>query len=103
MSRPSPTRAAMLAGAAALALALAGCGKTGELQRPSPLFGHARPNTHPAKTTASEDASQPVKTIDPRDELNTPPPRVDQIQGQAPDPTAPGPQGVLPNPYANPQ
>lgn len=107
MSRPTPSRALALAAlAAALAAPLAGCGKTGELQRPKPLFGHApkASSAQAGQTGPSEDASRPVNTIDPRDEINNPaPPRVIQIPGQSPDPIAPGPQGVLPDPYANPR
>lgn len=105
MSHPTPGRALKLAGVAALAATLCGCGKTGELQRPSPIFGH--PNAKaaaPAAQNGSQDPTRPVSTYDPRNDIDNPaPPRVDQIPGQGPDPTAPGPQGVLPNPYANPQ
>jgi hypothetical protein len=102
MSRLTRKRALGLAGAAALAAALAGCGKVGELQRPAPLFGRAPVGA--AQAQASENAASPVRTIDPRDELLNPaPPRSVEIPGQSPDPIAPGPQGALPDPYANPR
>ncbi len=91
----------------ALAAALAGCGKSGELQRPGPLFGQARATQNApgaANGPGSQDPTRPVSTVDPRDEINNPAPsRTVQTPGVAPDPTAPGPQGSLPDPYANPR
>jgi hypothetical protein len=102
MSRLTRARALTLAGAAALCALVAGCGKTGELERPAPIFGRARTNAPPA--TGENDASRPVRTIDPRDVLDNPgPSRTDEIPGQAPNPIAPGPQGVLPDPYTYPR
>jgi hypothetical protein len=102
MSRLTPARALTLAGAAALCALVAGCGKTGELQRPAPLFGMATTNAPPA--TDENDPSRPVNTIDPRNTLDNPgPSRTTEIPGQAPNPIAPGPQGALPDPYANPR
>jgi hypothetical protein len=104
MSRPPLARALTLASAAALAAGLAGCGKMGDLQRPAPMFGRAPAGNAQAQAGAQEDASRPVRTIDPRDEIHDPSPsRTVQVPGMAPDPTAPGPQGVLPDPYANPR
>jgi hypothetical protein len=104
MSRLTRTRALGLAGAAALAGALAGCGKVGELQRPAPLFGRAPAGAAQAQAQPAQDASSPVRTIDPRSEfLNPAPSRSVEIPGQSPDPIAPGPQGALPDPYANPR
>jgi predicted small lipoprotein YifL len=106
MSRLTPARALTLASLAVLAMSLAGCGKTGELERPAPLFGKGGA---PAKDTdkptrEAQDPSRPVKTVDPRNQtLDPAPSRTVPIQGQSPDPMAPGPQGVLPDPYANPQ
>jgi hypothetical protein len=101
------TRAIGLAGGAALAAAaLAGCGKIGELERPAPLFGRAPAGNAQAQAQAQagEEASSPVRTIDPRNEfLNPAPPRAAEIPGLSPDPIAPGPQGALPDPYANPR
>jgi len=103
MSHLTRPRTLALAAAAA-AMALSGCGKTGELQRPSPIFGHPSAKaTPPSAQNGGQDPTRPVSTIDPRDVLDNPAPsRVDEIPGQGPDPTAPGPQGSLPNPYANP-
>ncbi|CAN7616986.1 hypothetical protein LJR225_004699 [Phenylobacterium sp. LjRoot225] len=103
MSRLTPLRALTLAGLAVVAVALAGCGKTGELQRPAPLFGRTpAPDAEASRET--RDPSRPVTTVDPRDEwLNTAPSRTAPIQGQSPNPAASAPQGVLPDPYANPQ
>lgn len=102
MSRLTPVRALTLAGLAAAAVAVAGCGKTGELERPGPLFGHGSAKAD--QNRPAQDASRPVSTIDPRDEvLNPGPSRTAPIQGQGPNPIAPGPQGVLPDPYSNPQ
>ena len=102
MSRHSASRALALAGLA-LAAALAGCGKTGELQRPPPLFGRASA-TPQDQARERQDPSQPVRTIDPRSQhLDPSPPRINPLPGQNPDPTAPGPQGAMGSPYANPQ
>jgi len=51
--------------AALAALALAGCGKMGSLERPGPMFGHAGAVASP--TGEQQDPNRPVKTIDPRD------------------------------------
>ena len=102
MSRHSASRALALAGVA-LAAALAGCGKTGELQRPPPLFGRAKATT-PEDSAQRQDAARPVRTIDPRTQhLDPSPNRVNPLPGQSPDPTAPGPQGAMSSPYATPQ
>jgi hypothetical protein len=105
MSQITPTRAVALAGLAALAAAVAGCGKTGELERPAPLFGQrAQPGAGVLNGQAGQDPTRPVSTVDPREEINNPAPsRTVQTPGVAPDPTAPGPQGALPDPYANPR
>ena len=101
MSRLTTARALTLAAAVALAATLAGCGKTGELQRPGPATRAAGPGQ---RGPASQDPTRPVNTVDPRDEINNPAPsRSVPIQGQAPDPTRPGPQGSLPDPYRNPR
>lgn len=95
--------------AAALALAafvLAGCGKTGELERPGPLFGADRATTQKADEVNRQvqDPSRPVDTIDPRQRTADPaPPRTLPIEGGPNDPMRMGPQGALPDPYANPQ
>ena len=109
MSRLSLGRALPLAAAALMAAALAGCGKMGELERPQPLFGKAPPPESArakaaARSSDEQDASRPVRTVDPRDDINNPAPsRTIEIPGQSPDPIAPGPQGSLPDPYSNPR
>jgi hypothetical protein len=95
-----PLAVAALAGA----LALAGCGKLGRLDRPGPLFGHAPP---PGKAAGQakrheRNPASPVDTVDPRDGSMEPPTRTQPIEGTSPDPFATAPQGTLPNPYANP-
>jgi hypothetical protein len=109
MSRPTPVRALRVLALTGLALAsaaLVGCGKTGELQRPGPLFGQGRNTTKDAdeQTRQAQDPSRPVNTVDPRDATIDPaPPRTVPLGGQSPNPTAPGPQGAPPDPYANPR
>jgi hypothetical protein len=106
MSRLTSARALTLASLAVAAVALAGCGKTGELQRPGPLFGQGRSTTKEAdeQNRQAQDPSRPVNTIDPRDEAIDPaPPRTIPLQGTSPNPTASGPPTAFPNPYANPQ
>ena len=106
MSRPTPARAVALAALLASATALAACGKTGELKRPAPLFGHARSTTRPADDQArqAQDPSRPVTTVDPRDNtLENAPARTEPIQGQSPDPIGTHPPGALPDPFSNPQ
>ena len=94
-------------GIAALALAagLAGCGKVGSLERPGPLFGSERNTTKDADSAQrQQDPSRPVDTVDPRDRSTDPaPPRTLPIPGSGQNPTAPAPQGALPDPYANPR
>lgn len=105
MSRLTPARALTLASLAACAIALAGCGKTGELQRPGPLFGQGRSTTKEAdeQVRQAQDPSRPVNTVDPRDQAIDPaPPRTIAIPGQSPDPTASGPPTSFPDPYNNP-
>lgn len=106
MSRPIPARVLTLAAVAALAAGLAGCGKTGELQRPGPLFGQGRSTTKQAdeQVRQAQDPSRPVNTVDPRDAAIDPAPsRTIPIPGQSPNPFGAGPQGNLPDPYANPR
>jgi hypothetical protein len=103
MSRPFLRYAALLAAFAASATALGGCGKTGELARPKPLFGHPSA-TAQAPQRQGQDPSRPVQTIDQRDMDRGPPQpaRSDPIQGQGPDPTGVPPPTAMPDPYANP-
>jgi hypothetical protein len=106
MSRSTPACALALASLAAVAAVLAGCGKTGELQRPGPLFGAGRNTTRDAdeQVRQAQDPARPVNTVDPRNAAIDPaPPRTVPIQGQGQNPAAVGPQGALPDPYANPR
>jgi hypothetical protein len=106
MSRPPLARVALLAATLAAAGALAACGKTGELARPKPLFGHAKAGAPEASAKRQgQDPSQPIQTIDPRDvgRGDSPvPSRQDPIQGQSPDPLGVAPPTNMPNPYARP-
>lgn len=102
MSRPFPPIGAPLALAslAALSLALSGCNATGA-GRPGSLFGHGRGAMNQTRQPPSPD--HPTKTTDPRDvSANPAPPRAAPIPGQGDGPDASAPQGVLPQPYANP-
>jgi hypothetical protein len=105
MSPLSPARAALAGLLIASAATLGACGKTGELKRPGPLFGHAK-GTPPAQQTQrqGEDPSNPIRTIDPRDMgRDSPvPAREDPIQGQSPDPTGVAPPTNMPDPYSHP-
>jgi hypothetical protein len=93
---PRPLALSVLA-----ALALTGCGKLGDLERPAPMFGRA-PSGQSA--TDARDPSRSVKTIDPRDEsTSTAPPRTMPLDSAPPSPNDIPPQGALPDPYARPQ
>jgi hypothetical protein len=90
----------------ATAALLAACGKMGNLERPGPLFGTATATTRGADEAErqAQDPTRPVNTIDPRDLTTDPaPPRTAPIMGQGQDPARSGPQGALPDPYANPR
>jgi predicted small lipoprotein YifL len=105
-ARAHPARALALAALMASAAALAGCGKTGELQRPGPLNGQGRSTTRAAdeQSRQAQDPNRPVDTVDPRDATTDPaPPRTLPIPGSGSDPFAQPPQGALPDPYANPR
>ena len=77
------------------ALGLAGCGKLGALERPGPMFGHA------SGADAGSEPTQTVRTIDPRNRDSDPAPL--RSTPLDPNPTEMAPQGVLPDPYANPR
>ena len=105
---------ALLMGAAA-ALALGGCGKQGELQRPRPLIGHA---TQPAADQATRDraamraAEDTTGVTDPQapqsveevrglgEQVQRPPPNGFEYTapGAPQGPDQPQTQGVLPDP-----
>jgi hypothetical protein len=81
---------------------LAGCGKMGDLERPSPMFRKesSTDGSDSAMRRASDKDIGP-DTQDPRDRYSDPaPPRTLPIDGQASDPFAVAPQGALPDPYA---
>jgi hypothetical protein len=87
------------------AASLAGCGKTGALERPGPLFGAGRnTSTDAQEAQRSQEPARPVNTVDPRERTADPaPPRTLPIEGTAQDPTRAPPQGVIPDPYNNPR
>ena len=90
---------------AAVLAALSGCGKMGDLERPGPLFG-GNSTTRQADEAArqTQEPGRPVNTVDPRDRNTDPAPnRTIPLPGLASDPAQPAPQGVLPDPYANPR
>ncbi|MFN3513121.1 MAG: hypothetical protein ACK41C_08760 [Phenylobacterium sp.] len=79
------------------ALAAAGCGKLGELERPGPLLGGA------TGADAGPEPARTVRTVDPRSHDDRPlPPRTLPIDSQ-PSATSSTPQGALPDPYNNPR
>jgi hypothetical protein len=85
---------------------LAACGKMGELQKPGPLNGAGRATDRQSEESRrqAQDPSRPADTIDPRDRAIDPaPPRTLPIAGSGQNPTASGPPGALPDPYANPR
>ena len=103
-----------LAGAGLL---LAGCGRTGELERPAPMFG--TPPAASASTQSSMTAAQRARMDAERsnEDEETPqsvqelrrmqggdinPPRSEPIPGANPDPNAAQPPGALPDPYNYP-
>lgn len=103
---------------AAAGLALAGCGRTGELERPAPMFGP--PAAASASAQSSLTAEQRAKMDAERSggaDTETPqsvqelrrmqggdinPPRSQPIGGANPDPNGAAPPGVLPDPYNYP-
>jgi hypothetical protein len=93
MTQTSSAHALAFAALAALAAGLVGCVDT---------------RTAPRATTAQSgplpSAGRPHDTVDPRNTITNPAPsRTEQIPSIGPDPTAVGPQGVLPDPYRNPR
>jgi hypothetical protein len=99
-------RPLFIAGAALLmAGALSGCGKLGQLEKPSALNGAGHATTRQADDAARQaDPTHPVDTVDPRDRNTDPaPPRAAPIQGTGPDPFAAPPPGAFGNPFTNPR
>jgi hypothetical protein len=106
MNLRKPAGAAALCTLIAASAILAGCGKSGALERPGPLFGQGRSTTRQADeaTRQAQDPNRPVDTIDPRDNQTDPaPPRTLPIPGSGQDPFAQPPPTNMPNPYANPR
>ena len=94
-------------------LALAGCGRTGELERPAPMFGSPAPAAASSSMTAEQRARmdaersgdvdetpQSVQELRRQAEIN--PPRSQPIPGANPDPNAAQPPGAIPDPYNYP-
>ena len=94
-----------------------GTGKAGltGVPDPAPWFGQSTAQGAQSIVNANRDlgvsagqgrdlANNSVDTIDPRDRTTDPaPPRTLPIEGAPRDPGRSGPQGALPNPYANPR
>ena len=79
------------------ALALAGCGKMGALERPGPLAGKG------SGADAGSDPGRAIRTVDPRNRDDAPVPPRPQPIDSAPSATSSAPQGALPDPYARPR
>lgn len=106
MSRRLLTLPLLGMAALAAAVALSGCGKMGDLERPGPLFGAGRNTTKEADEAVrqAQDPSRPVDTVNPRDRNVDPaPPRTAPIGGLNNDPSQAPPPGALPDPYNNPR
>ncbi|HYG26849.1 MAG TPA: hypothetical protein VD906_08075 [Caulobacteraceae bacterium] len=100
----------LLAGAA-----VASCGKTGELERPGPMWGEAQATTASETETSgararddngdpNQGSEGPVNVqSDANREMDPAPPRTLPIGGGPSDPGEAPPQGALPDPYNNPQ
>jgi hypothetical protein len=87
------------------AVALGGCGKMGELERPGPAWNKSS-STSGADSAQrrAQDPDTAPDTIDPRDRTTDPaPPRTLPLVGTGQDPFAAPPQGSLPDPYNRPQ
>ena len=97
----------------ASSLALAGCGKVGELEQPAPLFGAKAKADYEAKKRAEADAkakekkdnSQPTSpnVQDPNHPPLTQAPYTTPMPGAGNNPFGTVPQGSLPNPGNGPQ
>jgi hypothetical protein len=98
-------------------LALAACGKQGELDRPAPLFGEkakaqyeaerraaARAKTEPSDTAGSSQSivNSPYPDGSGSTDPALQPSRSNPTLGEPPNPSGTRSGGVLPDPYANP-
>jgi len=92
---------------------LTGCGKTGLLEQPAPMFGaQAKANYSAqkqaeadakARAAAAKKAQSNAPIVDDPDSQPAPTgPYNPPNPGHASDPFAPGPQGALPNPGTSP-
>lgn len=93
--------------AGALAVALSGCGKQGQLERPAPLWGAKRAQYEAEQRAAAAKARENnANNATPGpDEPSSPvmPSRSAPMPGAKSDPNPSAPPGVLPDPYARPQ
>ena len=109
MNRTPP----LLLAAAAFALALTGCGKVGSLEQPAPLYGEKAKAAYQARKAAEAAAARDNKEPGeieplPADKRYDPnadpgPARFQPVPGESTAPNAPGPPGVLPDPFNRPQ
>jgi hypothetical protein len=107
------TLAAVLTGAAGLALAA--CGRVGPLDQPAPLYGakakadyQAKKEAQAAAAKASKDQDEPESLAPDTPGLGSPNAMPDNLRtspapGMRPGPDAPPPANVLPDPYNRPQ
>lgn len=110
---PRLTALALLMGGACLA----GCGNTGELERPAPMFGSAPTDSADTRTSQSAEARARSDAARSNPEPETPqsvqelrrmegaditPQRADPIPGANPDPSGAPPPGAIPDPYNYP-
>ena len=95
----------------ACALALAACGKVGNLDQPAPLYGEKAKAKYEAQQKAAAEAKAkkesdepeplPDQQYDPsKDVANQ---RAAPVPGTNPDPSGPAQPGVLPDPFTHPQ
>lgn len=106
-------RALTLAGLGlAAAVALAGCGRQGELDRPGPMWGakekaafaaQKRAQAEAASNAAAANQVEPVPDQDLQPYTNPATTPHDQpVPGAPPSPTGANPGGVIPNPFGQP-
>jgi hypothetical protein len=104
---------AALAGMALIGAGLSGCGKTGLLEQPAPLFGEQAKAQYAAQKKAEADAkaranaAKKAQSATPIvDDPNSQPAPTGPYNPPNPqhrsDPLAHGPQGALPNPGTSP-
>jgi hypothetical protein len=97
---------AALAGVLAVSAGVDGCAKPSGPERPGQVLGQQSASNAPARR--QQGPKRPVRKTKrrhdlDRDNVSLAPPRTLPIPGSGSDPTAVGPRGVLPDPYANPQ